>query len=144
MNGKYRNSRRRFTLCGNSPLPAVEDRLFFILVYLKNNPLQEYHAACFDMEQKQCNRFIHVLYSILEQSLRDAGVMPADSQKNLSNILKALSEDREEVPVLLHDGTEREIPVRSLLMNSRKITAGRKRNIPLTHLAVISSYLPDF
>jgi hypothetical protein len=110
MNGKYRNNRRRFTLYGNSPLPAVEDRLFFILVYLKNNPLQEYHAACFDMEQKQCNRFIHVLYHILEQSLREAGVMPADNQKKFSNILRALSEDREEVPVLLHDGTEREIP----------------------------------
>jgi hypothetical protein len=53
--GRYRNNRRSFTLYKNSPLPAVADRLFFILVYLKNNPLQEYHAACFNMDQKHCN-----------------------------------------------------------------------------------------
>lgn len=46
MNGKYRNHRRRFILYKNSLLP-------------------EYHAACFDMPQKYCNRFIPVLYRIL-------------------------------------------------------------------------------
>ena len=34
MNGSYRNNRRRFVIYGNSPLPTVADRLFFILVYL--------------------------------------------------------------------------------------------------------------
>ena len=139
MNGKYRNNRRRFTLYGNSPLPSVEDRLFFILVYLKNNPLQEYHAACFDMEQKQCNRFIHVLYSILEQSLREAGVMPADNQKKLSNILKALSEDREEVPVLLHDGTEREIPRPVDPDEQQENYSGKKKKHTLKNAVIITA-----
>ncbi|MDR2511214.1 MAG: transposase family protein, partial [Bacteroidales bacterium] len=67
MNGNYRNNRRGFVIYKNSPLPTIEARLFFLLVYLKNNPLQEYHAAGFNMDQKHCNRFIHVLYHILEQ-----------------------------------------------------------------------------
>ncbi|MDR0560361.1 MAG: hypothetical protein LBG92_09315 [Prevotellaceae bacterium] len=48
MNGRYHNNRRNFVTYRNSPLPSVEDRLFFILVYIKNNPLQEFHVACFD------------------------------------------------------------------------------------------------
>lgn len=109
MNGTYRDGRRRFTIYKNSPLPTVTDRLFFILVYLKNNPLQEYHAACFDMDQKHCNSFIHVLYHILEQCLRDADVMPAETQKEFEVLLKDQSSENE-LPILLHDGTEREIP----------------------------------
>lgn len=109
MSGKYRNNRRGFVIYKNSPLATVADRLFFILVYLKNNPLQEYHAACFGMDTKHCNSFIRVLYRILEQCLRDADVMPAERQKEFGFILKKLSEG-EDALVLLHDGTEREIP----------------------------------
>jgi hypothetical protein len=109
MNGNYRDNRRGFVIYKNSPLPTVEERLFFILVYLKNNPLQEYHAACFGMDQKHCHSFIRVLYRILEHCLVDAGVMPAERQKEFGAILKILSEDGEPV-ILLHDGTEREIP----------------------------------
>lgn len=109
MNGNYRNNRRGFVIYKNSPLATVEDRLFFILVYLKNNPLQEYHAACFDMDQKHCNSFIRVLYRILEHCLYDADVMPVEHQKEFGVIFKTLSE-RGEAVVLLHDGTEREIP----------------------------------
>jgi hypothetical protein len=32
-----------------SSLPTVEDKLFFILVFMKTNPLQEHHAASFGM-----------------------------------------------------------------------------------------------
>jgi hypothetical protein len=52
MNGKYRNSRRSFIIYKNRPLANVEERLFFLLVCLKNNLLQEYHAACFHPDQK--------------------------------------------------------------------------------------------
>jgi hypothetical protein len=109
MNGQFRNHQRSFTIYRNSPLPTVEDRLFFILVYLKNNPLQEYHAAVFDMDQKHCNRFIHVLYHILEQCLCDAEVMPAETQKEFAKLLQEHPAE-EGLPILLHDGTEREIP----------------------------------
>ena len=60
MTGERRSGKRRSpSIYKNSPLPSIPDRLFFILVYLKNNPLQEYHAACFGMNQKHCNIFIH-------------------------------------------------------------------------------------
>jgi hypothetical protein len=85
MDGNIRNGRRSFTVCRNRPLPAVADRLFFIPVYLKNNPLQEYHAACFRMDQKHGSSFIHVLHRIPEQCLRDADAMPAEIRKGTSH-----------------------------------------------------------
>jgi hypothetical protein len=139
MNGNYRNHRRRFIIYKNSPLPTVEDRLFFILVYLKNNPLQEYHAAGFNMEQKHCNSFIHVLYRILEQCLHDAGVMPADSQKKFAEILGALHKENESLPVLLHDGTEREIPRPVDCEQQQENYSGKKKKHTLKNAVVISA-----
>jgi hypothetical protein len=75
------------------------------LVYLKNNPLQEYHAASFGMDQKHYNSLHH----ILEQCLCNADVMPAETQKEFSSLLKDMPSE-EGLPILLHDGTEREIP----------------------------------
>lgn len=109
MNGKLRSNRRSFCIYRNSPLPDISERLFFILVYLKNNPLQEYHAAFFDMEQKHCNQFVHRLTHILRLSLETMGLLPAETKKELSESLQELSKNNAS-PVLFHDGTEREIP----------------------------------
>lgn len=64
LNGKLLSNRRSFCIYKNSSLPNIPER-FFILVYLKNNPLQEYHAACFGMGQKHCNTFVHCFTHIL-------------------------------------------------------------------------------
>jgi hypothetical protein len=45
-------------------LPLTGDKLLFILSYLKNNPLQEYHGALFEMTQPQCNGWVHLLAGI--------------------------------------------------------------------------------
>jgi hypothetical protein len=133
MEGNYRNNRRRFTLHKNSPLPSVEDRLFFILVYLKNNPTQEYHAAGFNMDQKHCNSFIHVLYHIPEQCLRDA-----ESQKEFEKLLKAQPVE-EGLPVLLHDGTEREIPRPVDRDEQRENYSGKKKKHTVRNAVIITA-----
>ena len=138
MSGKYRNHRRSFVIYKNSPLPTVTDRLFFILVYLKNNPLQELHAACFQMDQKHCNSFIHVLYRLLEQCLRNAEVMPAETQKQFESLLKAQpSEDG--LPILLHDGTEREIPRPADKDEQQENYSGKKKKHTVKNAVIISA-----
>lgn len=109
MNGKRRTNCRSFCIYKNSPLPDVAERLFFILVYLKNNPLQEYHAASFGMGQKHCYTFVHCLSHILRLCLTAMGLVPVQTDKELSDRLLELSKAGVE-PVLFHDGTEREIP----------------------------------
>ena len=74
-------------------MPDVPTRLFLILVHLKNNPLQEYHAACFGMDQKHCNTFVHCVSHILSLSLETMGLVPAQTDKELSARLSELSKN---------------------------------------------------
>src|ERR671914_18360 len=60
MDGKPRTA-RRFTVYHNCPLPTPEDRLFFILTYLKTYALQVVQGRLFGMVQSKANRWIHVL-----------------------------------------------------------------------------------
>jgi hypothetical protein len=58
LDGKLRTA-RSYTTCSNCPLPQPEDRLLFILVYLKTNPLQVAHGRMFGMPQnKPINGFM--------------------------------------------------------------------------------------
>jgi hypothetical protein len=139
MDGNFRDGRRSFTIYRNSPLPTVAARLFFILVYLKNNPLQEYHAACFGMDQKHCNSFIHVLHHILEQCLHDADVMPAETQKEFSSLLKDMPSEAG-LPILLHDGTEREIPRPVDRDEQQKNYSGKKKKHTVKNAIIITAF----
>src|SRR3954451_7213078 len=55
MDGNPRTA-RRFTVYKNCPLPTPEDRLLFILVYLKTYPLQVVHGRLFGMVQGKANQ----------------------------------------------------------------------------------------
>jgi hypothetical protein len=54
MTGKRRKNLRRYVMYSNSPLPCIEERLAFILSYLKLNPIREQQADLFDMEKQMC------------------------------------------------------------------------------------------
>lgn len=50
LDGSRRSGKRRTCIYSNSPLPSVEERLYFILVYFKNNLLQHCQTSLFNME----------------------------------------------------------------------------------------------
>ena len=83
-------------------LSLIQDKMFFILVYLKTNPLQELHAVQFEMSQPQANRWIHLLSEILRRTLKTLGELPDRNSKRLIHILQGCEE-------VLLDGTERPI-----------------------------------
>ena len=78
MDGKPRTA-RRFTVYHNCPLPTPEDRLFFILTYLKTYPLQAVQGRLFGMVQGKANQWIHVLLPVLLAALRTLGDAPTRS-----------------------------------------------------------------
>src|ERR687885_1323409 len=78
MDGKPRTA-RRFTVYRTCPLPTPEDRLLFILVYLKTYALQVVHGRLFGMVQGKANQWIHVLLPALLAALRTLGDAPARS-----------------------------------------------------------------
>ena len=80
MDGKPRTA-RRFTVYQNCPLPTPEDRLLFILVYLKTYALQVVQGRLFGMVQGKANQWIHVLLpTLLAASVPSAMPPPAPSR----------------------------------------------------------------
>ena len=86
MDGKPRTA-RQFTVYKNCPLPTPEDRLLFILVYLKTYTLQVVHGRLFGMVQGKANQWIHVLLPALLAALRALGDAPARSLTALAQRL---------------------------------------------------------
>src|SRR6266699_3799657 len=86
MDGKPRTA-RRFTVYKNCPLPTPEDRLLFILVYLKTYALQVVQGRLFGMVQGKANQWIHVLLPALLAALRTLSDAPARSLSALAQRL---------------------------------------------------------
>ena len=86
LDGKPRIA-RRFTVYKNCPLPMPEDRLFFILVYLKTYTLQVVQGRLFGMGQSKANQWIHVLLPVLLAALRTRGDAPTRSLTALAQRL---------------------------------------------------------
>src|SRR5690242_11336726 len=68
---------RRFSVYHTCPLATPEDRLFFLLTYLKTYTLQVVQGRLFGMGQSKANQWIHVLLPALLAALRDLGDAPA-------------------------------------------------------------------
>src|SRR2546425_2842056 len=60
LDGKPRTA-RWFAVDQNCPVPTPEDRLFFILVYLKTSVLQVVQGRLFGMGQSKPSQWIHGL-----------------------------------------------------------------------------------
>ena len=86
LDGKPRTA-RRYTTYTNCPLPTPEDRLLFVLVYLKTNPLQVAHGLMFGLPQGKTNQWIHVLLPVLCTALRQLGDAPSRSLVELARRL---------------------------------------------------------
>jgi len=86
LDGKPRTA-RQFAVYKNCPLPTPEDRLFFILVYLKTYTLQVVQGRLFGMGQSKANQWIHVLLPVLLAALRTLGDAPARSLAALAQRL---------------------------------------------------------
>src|SRR5215471_6470122 len=78
LDGKPRTA-RQFAVYKNCPLPTPEDRLFFILTYLKTYSLQVVQGRLFGMRQSKANQWIHVLLPALLAALRTLGDAPTRS-----------------------------------------------------------------
>ena len=102
MDGKPRTA-RRFTVYQTCPLPTPEDRLLFILTYLKTYALQVVHGRLFGMVQGKANQWIHVLLPVLLAALRTLGDAPARSLTTLAQRLGVSEADAATVVVLLEE-----------------------------------------
>jgi hypothetical protein len=150
MDGKPRTA-RRFAVYQNCPLPTPEDRLLFILVYLKTYTLQVVHGRLFGMVQGKANQWIHVLLPVLLAALHALGDAPARSLSALAQRLGVSEADAATVVTPLeeepaHGGADPAAEAASPLLpmtgpnggssapktrlNSKRVIAGRKKTTP--------------
>jgi len=83
-------------------LVTLEDKLLFILYYMKVYPLQEVLAFEFGMVQSTAHAWIHLLSAVLQQALDQGGYVPERDAKQLGTILASEAESTYGI-----DGTER-------------------------------------
>jgi hypothetical protein len=147
MDGKPRTA-RRFTVYTNCPLPTPEDRLLFILAYLKTYALQVVHGRLFGMVQGKANQWIHVLLPALLAALRALGDAPARSLSALAQrlgvsevdaatVIGSLEEEPApvvtapvaipEAPLLPMTGRNDASSAPKTLRNRKRVTAARKQ-----------------
>ena len=147
LDGKPRTA-RQFRVYKNCPLRTPEDRLFFILTYLKTYALQVVQGRLFGMRQSKANQWIHVLLPVLLTALRTLGDAPARSLSALARrlgvsevdaatVIGSLEEEPApavtapvaipEAPLLPMTGRNDASSAPKTLLNRKRVTAARKK-----------------
>src|SRR2546427_701133 len=150
LDGKPRTA-RRFSVYQNCPLPTPEDRLLFILAYVKTYSLQVVQGRLFGMGQSKANQWIHVLLPVLLAALRTLGDAPARSLTALAQRLGVAEADAATVvtpleeapaPVVVAPAATPDSPLVPMtgrngassapktLLNRKKVIAGRRKTTP--------------
>src|SRR2546428_6100914 len=134
---------RQFAVYKHCPLPTPEDRLFFLLTYLKTYSLQVVQGRLFGMGQSKANQWIHVLLPVLLAALRTLGDAPARSvaalaqrlgvsEADAATIVGALEEEPAPVaaapsPLLPMTGRNGASSAPKTRLNRRNVRAARKK-----------------
>ena len=112
---------QKFSEHGSMSLKGSLNKLFFLLVYLKQNPLQAYHGYNFGMSQGKVSQWLQVLLPMLEQALHRLQMLPCREPSHFYLSLRLLSGQ-----VLLLDATERAIPRSVDTERQRQEYSGKK------------------
>jgi hypothetical protein len=84
-------------------LPCPEQKLLFILVYLKTYPLQVVMAELFGLSQPGVNSWIHQLLPVVQDALDGLGVVPERDPRHFAESARRSGGDAR----LIIDATER-------------------------------------
>jgi hypothetical protein len=122
---------RRYSQYATCPLPTPEDRLLFMLSYLKVAALQVAHGALFDMSQSNANKWIHVLLGVLHQTLRDLGDLPARHLQELAERLATLRvpDSPDSAPLFITTGVNGQSRAPKTVMSKKRLIAARRSAI---------------
>lgn len=89
LKGEIRKN-KNFRIYKNTPLKTPNDRLLFVLMFLKNNITQELMATIFDMPQPKVHYWLYNMLIALRNALRNSGDAPS-REKNA--LLKAITDE---------------------------------------------------
>jgi hypothetical protein len=118
----YERVGRRYVPYRNSTLPTMEDKLLFILVYLKQAPTQEVQGSLFGMRQSKANMWIHLLHPVLNRALAQNGDIPKrDILIELADVSGSMNDGGtrgSEMPSVSVEASEHRLPFLSMTEQS--------------------------
>ena len=136
--GKWRNFYRIHTIEGkkrkvpmmkaNKPtksLPLIEQKLFFILVYLKNYSIQAMLSASFGFSQSQASKWKKILCPLLFDTLDALKMLPLRDGHQVAQVLEKLGETK-----CFQDASERIIDRPKDPDTQQVFFSGKKKRIP--------------
>lgn len=117
-----------------STLQTFEQKLLFILVYLKTYPLQVVMGALFEVSQASANHWIHRLLPVVRDALTQLGVMP---ERAADQFARSERQQQESASYII-DGTERrrqrpKNPEKQALHYSGKKKTHADKNVVIVH-----------
>jgi hypothetical protein len=117
-------------------LPSFADKLLFILVYQKTNPLQVMHGLQFALSQSQAHYWIHRLLPVLRCALRDMGQAPERDAQQVETSAWALAGALN----LAVDGTERRRQRPRDAVKQKAHYSGKKKTQTDKHILLVNEH----
>ena len=135
-----------FTEHGNALLKGTDQKLFFLLVYMKNNPLQTFQGATFGVSQTKVSKIYRILLAILDEALARLKLAPCRDSTTLKEALSKLPDrvfwmDGTETPIqrnIGHDAQEEDFSGKQHAHRLRNLT----RCVASQHIHFLSSTEP--
>ena len=87
VSGKERGN-RAFSDYENASLPTIQDKMFFVLVFVKQNLTQEVMAFMFGMSQPKVHDWLQILISVLKQTLHLSKDLPESDKEKFYELVK--------------------------------------------------------
>jgi hypothetical protein len=125
-------------------LATCEEKLLFILVYLKTYPLQEVLAFHFDMSQGQACQWIHILSEVLRLTLGELGHLPERDPQKVKQLLETYMDESQhyesstEVESFAIDGTERRRQRPSDQEEQKQFYSGKKKTHTVKNNVIVT------
>src|SRR4029450_7609173 len=119
-------------------LPQMADKLFFILVHQKTNPLQTMHGLQFELSQPQTHYWIHRLLPVLQRALAALRRAPERDASRVATSALAL----EGAPDMAIDGTERRRQRPTNAVQQQEQYSGKKKTHPDKNILLVNEHTP--
>lgn len=120
---------------GNALLKGTDQKLFFLLMYMKNNPLQTFQSATFGLSQAKVSKIYRALLAVLDNTLARLKLAPCRDSATLHQTLAQLADK-----VLWLDSTETPIARNTDKAAQKEDFSGKQHGHRLKNLTLCAAY----
>lgn len=132
---RYKKNRKRKPGAGRThTLETPEQKMFFILFYMKCYPTLDVAGFFYEVDKSQIKRWVDTLRKHLEKTLGKALVLPVRKMRSVEEFLERFPEVKE----LIIDGTERPVQRPKDKQKQKERYSGKKKKHTQKNIVAVS------